>query len=93
MFPTRCRRLSDGSEFARLGADIQWLHRLAPGFRAIHPVDAELPQECVALMSHAFLSDQFDIMYRIPGLRGVAGGAGSPSGLRMAPADPAAPSG
>ncbi len=46
--------------------DIRWLHLLAPAFRAIHDVDAEFPQECVALMSHAFMSDQFDIMYRVP---------------------------
>ncbi|MGV3531469.1 MAG: sulfotransferase family protein, partial [Chthoniobacteraceae bacterium] len=66
MFPSE----ADGTVVTRIGkarADIQWLHRLAPGFRAIHAVDAELPQECVALMSHAFLSDQFDIMYRLPG--------------------------
>ena len=69
MFPSA----ADGSATERIRkarADIQWLHRLAPGFRAIHAVDAELPQECVALMSHAFLSDQFDIMYRIPGYVG-----------------------
>ena len=42
---------------------------LAPTFRQVHPVGAELPQECVSLMSPTFLSDQFDAMYYVPSYR------------------------
>jgi Sulfotransferase family len=42
---------------------------LAPTFRHVHSVGAELPQECVSLMSPSFLSDQFDSMYNIPSYR------------------------
>ncbi len=42
---------------------------LAPTFRHVHPVGAELPQECVALMTPTFMSDQFDTMYNVPSYR------------------------
>lgn len=45
------------------------LNWLAPTFRHVHPVGAELPQECVGLMTPTFLSDQFDTMYYVPSYR------------------------
>jgi hypothetical protein len=45
------------------------LNWLAPTFRHVHAVDAELPQECVGLMTPSFLSDQFDTMYYVPSYR------------------------
>jgi hypothetical protein len=42
---------------------------LAPTFRQVHPVGAELPQECVSLMAPTFMSDQFDAMYYAPSYR------------------------
>jgi hypothetical protein len=42
---------------------------LAPTFRQVHPVGAELPQECVSLMAPTFMSDQFDAMYYVPSYR------------------------
>ena len=42
---------------------------LAPTFRQVHPVGAELPQECVSLMTPTFMSDQFDAMYYVPSYR------------------------
>jgi hypothetical protein len=47
-------------------AGLRWL---APAFPRLHAVGAELPQECVSLMSLSFLSDQFDTMYNIPSYR------------------------
>lgn len=66
MFPTAPPGEAAAERIAKARRDIRWLHRFAPGFRAIHSVEAELPQECVVLMSHSFLSDQFDTMYRVP---------------------------
>ena len=37
-----------------------------PEFRKIHPMSARFPQECVAILSHSFMSDQFDTMFNIP---------------------------
>jgi len=42
---------------------------LVPTFRFVHTVDAEVPQECVSLMTPTFLSDQFDAMYYVPSYR------------------------
>jgi hypothetical protein len=42
---------------------------LAPTFHHVHPVGAELPQECVSLMAPTFKSDQFDAMYYAPSYR------------------------
>lgn len=42
---------------------------MAPTFRHVHPVGAELPQECVSLMAPTFMSDQFDAMYYVPSYR------------------------
>src|SRR5947207_13150930 len=42
---------------------------LAPTFRYVHAVGAELPQECVRLMTPTFMSDQFDTMYYVSSYR------------------------
>jgi hypothetical protein len=53
-------------EAKRSLASLRWL---APTFECVHATGAELPQECVSLMSPSFLSDQFDTMYNIPTYR------------------------
>jgi hypothetical protein len=45
---------------------IRWFGRLQPEFRKIHPVAARSPEECVVILSHAFLSFQFSSMYYVP---------------------------
>lgn len=50
----------------RAARQLGWLDRLAPDFKAIHPVGATLPQECIAITAHTFLSDQFPIMHFVP---------------------------
>jgi hypothetical protein len=47
-------------------AALRWL---APTFETVHTTGAELPQECVSLMSPTFMSDQFDTMYNMPTYR------------------------
>lgn len=63
------RKDSAGSDprIARARRGIWWLHRLAPDFRRIHEVGPTLPEECIALMGHSFVSERFPAMYRIPG--------------------------
>jgi hypothetical protein len=53
----------------RASQNLACLEWVAPNFGKLHPVGAELPQECVSLMSPSFLSDQFDTMYNVPGYR------------------------
>lgn len=49
--------------------DLAALRWLAPTFETVHTTGAELPQECVSLMSPTFMSDQFDTMYNMPTYR------------------------
>ena len=42
------------------------IDQVLPGFKHIHPMGAQLPQECVALMAHDFASLQFHTTYRVP---------------------------
>ena len=39
---------------------------LAPSLAAIHPVGAELPQECLPILGHAFLGPQFFVTADVP---------------------------
>jgi len=54
------------ARIARAQRQTKWLERLAPRFRAIHPVHARQPQECVSILSYSLLSSQFQTMFWIP---------------------------
>lgn len=41
------------------------LRRLAPGFQAIHPIGALLPQECVVITACEFLSVRFEMCFDV----------------------------
>ena len=61
-----------GDEKRRIQRAIQscnFFNWLAPTFRHVHAVGAELPQECIGLMTPTFMSDQFDTMYYVPSYR------------------------
>ena len=45
---------------------IRWFHRLAPDFQRIHPVGARLPEECLIIQSHSFVSFQFQTSHYVP---------------------------
>jgi Sulfotransferase family len=53
----------------RAAQSCYYFNWLAPTFRYVHAVGAELPQECVGLMTPTFLSDQFDTMYYVSSYR------------------------
>jgi hypothetical protein len=42
------------------------IERIAPGFLAIHPTGAQLPQECVSLTASEFISMQWEATYAVP---------------------------
>jgi len=50
----------------RADREIRWFSLMAPEFRKIHPVGARLPEECVVILSHSFLSFQFSSTYFVP---------------------------
>ncbi|MBT4522488.1 MAG: sulfotransferase [Halieaceae bacterium] len=48
---------------ARVDNDLRKIDNLLPDFRNMHPMGATLPQECVALFSHDFVSMIFDVQF------------------------------
>lgn len=48
------------------------MEKLSPGFRTIHAIGAQLPQECVYILASGFISEQFGYMYNIPEYRAWA---------------------
>jgi hypothetical protein len=54
---------------ARVARQLRTFERLAPEFRALHPLDATSPQECSEITAHVFRSLRFDTTYRIPSYR------------------------
>jgi hypothetical protein len=69
MFPSPPTSEHTQERIARARRDVKCLRWLAPTFRHVHAVGAELPQECIGLTSPSMLSDQFDTMYRVPSYR------------------------
>lgn len=45
---------------------LAWVSRLAPGFERIHPIAADLPQECIAITALVFMSIQFHTTHDVP---------------------------
>jgi hypothetical protein len=48
---------------------LQTFETLAPEFRALHPLDADSPQECSEITAHVFRSLRFDSNYNVPSYR------------------------
>ena len=69
MTPSPPTRDSEKRRIQRAMQSCNCLNWLAPTFRQVHAVGAELPQECVGLMTPTFMSDQFDTMYYVPSYR------------------------
>jgi hypothetical protein len=69
MTPSPPTRENEKRRIQRAISSCNCFNWLAPTFRQVHPVGAELPQECVSLMAPTFLSDQFDAMYYVPSYR------------------------
>jgi hypothetical protein len=52
---------------AQVDRHFSGVDRLIPGFQAMHPMGARLPQECVAITAHDFASMLFSTTHRVPG--------------------------
>ncbi len=61
---------SGDRRIAFVDGQIRWFHRLVKGFNRIHPVGARLPEECLVIFSHSFLSYQFETTHRLPSYLG-----------------------
>lgn len=45
---------------------LRQLYRLVPGFEAMHPMSATMPQECVAVFTMCFMSEQLQVQFDVP---------------------------
>ena len=68
--PSPPTRTDEKRRIQRAAQSCNFFNWLVPTFRYAHTVGAEVPQECVSLMTPTFLSDQFDAMYYVPSYRG-----------------------
>lgn len=50
----------------KLSKLLKGLEYMAPGYHAIHAMDADSVEECVTLMYHTFSTPQFEFQYRCP---------------------------
>jgi hypothetical protein len=50
----------------RAAGCLWWFRRLVPGADAVYPMRAETPQECVAIHSYTFLSEEFASTCQVP---------------------------
>lgn len=57
------------TRIARAARNLRMFERLAPEFRALHPLDATSPQECSEINAHVFRSMRFDSNYHVPSYR------------------------
>lgn len=69
MYPSR-RQGPEAFRQARTRWNLACFDRLAPGLSAAHPMGASRPQECIAMMSLSFLSDEFETMFDVPAYSG-----------------------
>lgn len=63
--PDRARYQRD-PRIAAAERQVRWFHRLNPEIRKIHQVGARLPEECLIITSHSFLSFQFQTSHAVP---------------------------
>jgi len=54
---------------AQVARQLRTFEKLAPEFRALHPLNATSPQECSEITAHVFRSLRFDTTYHIPSYR------------------------
>jgi hypothetical protein len=60
----------------RVARQLRTFEKLAPEFRALHPLDAGSPQECSEITAHVFRSLRFDTTYHVPTYRRWLDGTG-----------------
>ncbi len=68
VFPSPPPERARGHNDRRITAaerQVRWFHRLQPEMRKIHAIGARLPEECLIITSHSFLSFQFQTSHDV----------------------------
>jgi hypothetical protein len=67
MYPAASRSPDDVAHArSQTETRLGWADRLAPEFMSIHPIAADLPQECIAITAQVFMSIQFHTTHDVP---------------------------
>lgn len=66
-FPPESADRSSDPRIAATEKEFDNFRRLVPGIDAIHPLGAQLPQECMALQAPEFLSYEYPTTFPVPG--------------------------
>ena len=61
--PPEAASYDSDPRISRTDSELKWLDVLMPEFKKVHLIDARLPQECIAIMGHTFMSYVFESMY------------------------------
>jgi len=69
MFPVPEKRGGKDRRLRKTEASLWWFRRIAPEADSVYPVRACTPQECVAIHSHTFLSEEFVSTCDVPDYR------------------------
>jgi hypothetical protein len=64
--PPRRASFETDPRIRKMAKQLSNLPKIAPNLYAIHEFASELPQECVAITGHEFLSVQFHIIFNVP---------------------------
>lgn len=67
--PPRKRSYSTDPRIYKTARDLKWLDIIMPGFKRVHMIGARLPQECIAITAHSFISYLFESMYFVGSYR------------------------
>lgn len=68
--PAEAASYASDPRIARSGWRFSQIQRLAPGIQAIHPVGAELPQECIVITASEFMSIRFEMTFDVASYQG-----------------------
>lgn len=63
--PPRTETYRTDPRIAQVESELSRIDQLLPQFKDMHPMGATLPQECVSLFSHDFVSMIFDVQFRL----------------------------
>lgn len=64
--PAETATYATDPRIARTQKRFDQVNRLAPGFQAIHPVGALMPQECIVTTASEFMSIRFQMCFDVP---------------------------
>ena len=67
----------------RVARQLRIFQMLSPGFRRMHPIGPDSPQECSEITAHIFASPRFDTTYFVPSYRRWLDGIGHLNALRF----------